>query len=60
MKERIKEYLSTINLNDYDLGGCEIVDEDIDAIASKMCNGKDSIENVVEEYLCEIRKILDN
>lgn len=28
--EKVKKYFETINLNRYDLGGCEIVEEDLE------------------------------
>lgn len=58
MMNIIREYINTINLNDYDLGGCEITDEDIEIIAKRWESHKD-IGEVVSEYLCGIRNILD-
>ena len=33
--EKVKEYFETINLNRYDLGGCEIGEEDFIKIMKK-------------------------
>lgn len=57
--EKVKKYFETINLNRYDLGGCEIVEEDLKTIAERIDSGKGSLEDVVDEYLYEIRDILD-
>ena len=58
MREKIKEYLNNINLNDYDLGGVEISDEDIDNIEEKVLKGK-NIEVATNEVLYGIRDVLD-
>ena len=58
LTQKVKEYLSGINLNDYDLGGVEITDEDIRQIECKINRG-DSLEVAVESQLCSIRRILD-
>lgn len=58
LTQKVKEYLSGINLNDYDLGGVEITDEDIRQIECKINRG-DSLEEAVESQLCSIRRILD-
>ena len=58
MREKIKEYLNNINLNDYDLGGVEISDEDINNIEEKVLKGK-NIEVATNEVLYDIRDVLD-
>lgn len=57
--EKVKEYFKTINLNRYDLGGCEIAEEDFKTIAERVEAGKGTIESVTDDYLYEVRKILD-
>lgn len=57
--EKVKEYFETINLNRYDLGGCEFTDEDFETIAERVDAGKGTIESVTDNYLYEIREILD-
>lgn len=57
-KERITEYLKTVNLGDYDLDGCEINEEDIEFMATHLEKITD-IEQVVNDYLFSIRKVLD-
>lgn len=61
-KERnvdIENYFDSVNLEDYDLGGCEITDDDFQVIAEKMRNTGDRLEVVVDEYLKGIREVLD-
>lgn len=56
--EQLRAYMKTINLNDYDLGGVEIVEEDLEAIYEEMqCGTK--METAVDDYLYEVRRILD-
>ena len=38
--EKVKEYFDTINLNRYDLGGCEFQDDDFETIAERVDAGK--------------------
>lgn len=57
--EKVKEHFKTINLNRYDLGGCEFVEEDFETIAERVDAGKGTIENVTADYLYEVREILD-
>lgn len=57
-KSKVKEYFETLNLNDFNLGGVEIVEEDFEAMAEKL-NKNTDVKNVVEEYLYNVRKILD-
>lgn len=57
--EKVKKYFETINLNRYDLGGCEFTDEDFETIAERVDTGKGTIESVTDNYLYEIREILD-
>lgn len=58
MEEKVRAYIKTINLNDYDLGGVEITDEDIMMIVEEIEAGT-KLETAVEEYLLEVRRILD-
>ena len=55
---KVKEYFETLNLNDFDLGGVEIVEEDFETMAEKL-NKNTDVKDVVEEYLYDVRKILD-
>lgn len=57
--EKVKEYFDTINLNHYDLGGCEFQDDDFKIIAERVEAGKGTIESVTDDYLYEVREILD-
>ena len=57
--EKVKEYFNTINLNDYDLGGCEISEEDLETIAERVDAGKGTVESATDDYLYEVREILD-
>lgn len=57
--EKVKEYFDTINLNHYDLGGCEFQDDDFETIAKRVDAGKGNIESVTDDYLYEVREILD-
>lgn len=57
--EKVKEYFNTINLNRYDLGGCEIGEDDFETIAERVDSGKGTVENVTDGYLYEVREILD-
>ena len=57
--EKVKEYFETINLNRYDLGGCEIGEDDFETIAERVDAGKGTIESVTDDYLYEVREILD-
>jgi hypothetical protein len=57
--EKVEEYFKTVNLNDYDLGGVEIVEEDYEEIANKINSTGNSLKDVVDEYLYGIREILD-
>lgn len=57
--EKVKEYFDTINLNRYDLGGCEFQDDDFEIIAKRVEAGKGTIESVTDDYLYGVREILD-
>lgn len=57
--EKVKEYFDTINLNHYGLGGCEFQDDDFEIIAERVEAGKGTIESVTDDYLYEVREILD-
>ena len=57
--EKVKEYFETINLQRYDLGGCEFQDDDFETIAERVDAGKGAIEKVTDDYLYEVREILD-
>lgn len=54
----IREYVNTLNLNAYDLGGVEISDEDIESIKNDIDNGK-SLKDAVDDCLYGIREVLD-
>lgn len=60
MIEKIKHYVESLNLNDFDLGGCEITEEDYQAIMEKMEGQNLSLSDAVYEYLLEIREVLDD
>lgn len=57
--KKVKGYFETINLGDYDLDGCEITYENFETIAERVNAGKGTIESVTDDYLYEIREILD-
>ncbi|MGF0102043.1 hypothetical protein [Bariatricus sp. SGI.019] len=57
--EKVKEYFDTINLNRYDLGGCEFQDDDFETIAERVNTGEGTIEQVTDDYLYKVREILD-
>lgn len=58
--EEIRDYVDGINLEDYELGGVEITDDDFETIAKRMANSNKSLEETVDEYLFEIREVLDD
>ena len=60
MIEKIKHYVESLNLNDLALGGCEITEEDYQAIMEKMEGQNLSLSDAVYEYLLEIREVLDD
>ena len=55
----IREYMENINLDDYELGGVELVEEDFESVLETMKNDNKNLEDVVHEYLIGIREILD-
>ena len=56
----IKEYIeNAINLNDYDLGGVEITDEDIESICICAEKNPHLLPSIVDDYLYDIRDVLD-
>lgn len=55
----VKDYLETINLDDYDLGGVEITEEDYETILKRVNDGNGTLEEVVDDYFFEIREVLD-
>lgn len=57
--ENVKEYLKAVNLNDYDLGGVEITEEDCEKIVNEVNSDGSNLVNVVSQYLYRIREILD-
>jgi hypothetical protein len=57
--EKVEKYFEAINLNHYGLGGVEITEDDYQVIADKVNATGDSLKTVVDEYLYEIREILD-
>ena len=56
----IEEYIQGLNLNDYDLGGVEITEFDYVTIAERVNKSKQPLEKAVDEYLFEIREVLDD
>lgn len=56
--EEIKTYVDNLNLNDYDLGGVEITEEDLQEIKTSIDAGK-TIKEAVDDCLYGIREILD-
>lgn len=58
MRDNIRKYLNKINLNDYDLGGVELTEEDIDNIENKI-NAGSSLEEATDDVLYAIRECLD-
>ena len=58
--EEVRDYLATINLNDYELGGCEVgSDDDCELIIERFNKGEGTFEEVVDKFLCDVREILD-
>ena len=59
--EFIEDFFETnINLNDYDLGGVEIVEDDFKTILERANkNTNKNLEDIISDYLYEIREILD-
>ena len=58
--EIVRDYLENINLNDYELGGCEVgSDDDCELIITRFNNGEGTLEEVVDKFLCDVREILD-
>ena len=58
--KKIKEYFETINLGNYDLEGVEFTEDDFYIIAERLKDKNKNIEKVFDEYLCEVREILDS
>lgn len=57
--ETVKEYMKDIALDNYDLGGVEITEYDFEIVLERVSNSNRSLENIVHEYLIEIREVLD-
>ena len=58
--EMVKDYIEkNINLNDYDLGGCDLSDEDYNVICNNANNNDITLLQAVEAQLYQIREILD-
>ena len=57
--ERIKAYFETVNLNDYDLGGVEITEEDFEEMLAELEKGGKDVKTVVDDYLYGVRAVLD-
>ena len=70
--KNVEDYFFCLNLNSYDLGGVEFVEEDFETILNrihleiekltkenKSFNINEILEKKVDEYLYEIREILD-
>ena len=59
--QAVREHLNTVNLNDYDLGGVEITEYDIEAIARRVAkNMIMDVDMATHDQLCYIRMILDD
>lgn len=54
----VKEYFKTLNLNDFDLDGVEIVEEDFERMAEDLNKGN-SVKSVVDDYLNYISFVLN-
>lgn len=57
--EVVREYMDAVRLDDYDLGGCEITEDDFYTIRERVHNSGSKLEDVVHQYLLEIRDVLD-
>lgn len=57
--ETVREYMEQITLDDYGLGGVEITEDDFETVSERIKSSNRSLENVVHEYLLEIREVLD-
>lgn len=59
-KEDVRQYFDEdVDLDDYDLGGCEINDEDYQSIADAVNEGDMEISEAVDAYLDGVREILE-
>lgn len=59
-KEDVRNYIDDeIDLDDYDLDGVEISDEDCEEIAEKVNSGNYELSDAVDEVFEGIREILD-
>ena len=58
----IRKYLEDVDLDDYGLGGVEITEDDCKTIYERLSKdyGVLGLSEVVDQYLREIRKVLDN
>lgn len=56
--EEIKKYVESVNLNDWELGGVEITEEDLYEVKKLVEAGK-TLEDAVDTYLKKVREILD-
>lgn len=56
--EDVRNYIETLNLNDYDLGGCEITEDDYEIILERV-KTSGNLKKEVDEYLYAVREILD-
>ena len=57
--ESIRDYMGSVCLDDYDLGGCEIAEDDFYTIRERLLDSGSKLEDVVHQYLLEIREVLD-
>lgn len=57
--KEVEDYTLGLNLNDYELGGVELTEDDYIIIAERLKTGAESLEKAVDERLCEIREVLD-
>lgn len=54
----VKNRMRQFNLNDWDLGGVEMTEEDYEEIALKAT--PENLDCVICDYLCTVRKYLDD
>lgn len=58
--EEVRSHIETLNLNDYDLGGCEVgSDEDCEMIIERINRGEGDLEEVTNNFLYQVRDVLD-
>lgn len=57
--EDVEKYFASVNLGDFDLGGCQFSQEDYEMILKRMEESGRGMDEVVEEFLFETRDTLD-